>query len=316
MANLTLEAFKEEMDRNWSEYVRTVYEQAPEEFSQVAQVSSTDRFFDKLGGVQGISGPIENRDGEAIPFFSPVKNYTTFITQKFYRGGYVVTRDLLEMGQYQTAIDNLDDMLRSEKTLRDVTAVNILNNGLSAQGYEPVEQDGTRRALFSTAHVREDGGATVSNYYNVLVPPNLDTIYEIGMNYLARLTDNVGNFIGGYGDLTIITPSANPAYVKAADVIVASMDDPSTANRAVNTARSKFKLKHVVLNQLTNSNYWYLRVDVSKPSYPIRMKNFKNAETTPLKMMANNDDAMYSRMRSVFGVGLGPTFRGLVAIGA
>lgn len=313
---LTLEQFKAEMDRNWSEYTRTRYEQAPEEFSQIAQVSSTERFFDKMGGVQGISGPVENRDSQAIPFFSPVSNYTTFILQKFYRGGYSVTRDLLEMGQYNVAIDNLDDMLRSEKTLRDVTTVNVLNNGLAVQGYEPTEKDGTRRSLFSTAHVREDGGATISNYYNVLVPPNLDTIYEIGMNYLNRLTDNVGNFIGGYGELTIVTPTSNPAYVKAADVIVASMEDPSTANRSVNTARTKFKLKHISLNQLTNPNYWYLRVDVSTPSYPIRLKNYKAAETTPLQMMANNPDAMFSRMRSVFGVGLGPTFRGLVAVGA
>jgi hypothetical protein len=313
---ITLEQFKEELDRNWSEYTRTRYEQAPEEYSQIARVETTDRFFDKLGGVQGISGPVENRDSQAIPFFSPIKNYTTFIVQKFYRGGYSVTRDLLEMGQYDVAIDNLDDMIRSEKTLRDKTAVDVINNGTSVQGYEPVEADGTRRALFSTGHVREDNGATISNYYNVLVPPNLDTVYEIGMNYLNRLTDNVGNFIGGYGELTIITPTSNPAYVKAADVIVASMEDPSTANRSVNTARTRFKLKHISLNQLTNSNYWYVRVDISLPSYPIRLKTFKQPEVSALQMMANNPDAMFSRMRSVFGVGLGPTFRGIVAVGA
>jgi len=313
---ITLEQFKEELDRNWTEYTRNRYEQAPSEFDQIARVESTDRFFDKMGGVGGIQGPIENRDGENIPFFSPVKNYTSFITQKFYRGGYAVTRDMLEMGQYQVAVDNLDDMLRSEKTLRDQVTVNILNNGTSSQGYEPVEADGTRRALFSTGHVREDNGGTISNYYNVAVPPNLDTIYEVGINYLHRLKDAVGNFVGGYGELTIITPTANPAFVKAADVIVASMEDPSTANRAVNTATRRFKLKHISLNQLTSTTHWYIRVDITVPTYPIRLKNFRNPDTSPLQMMANNPDAMFSRMRSVFGVGLGPTFRGLVSIGA
>lgn len=313
---ITLEQFKEELDRNWSEYVRVPYEEAPSEFDQVARVEQTERFFDKMGGVQGIQGPILNRDIEAIPFFNPVKSYTTYITQKFYRHGYTVTRDLLEMGEYQVAVDNIRDCGASEKTLRDQTTVNVMNNGFSVQGYEPIEADGTRRALFSTAHVREDNGGTISNYYNAAVPPNLDTIYYVGVNMLQRLQDNVGNYIGGYGNLTIITPTLKPDWVKAADLCVKSMEDPFTTNRSVNTARSRFNLKHISLNQLTSTSYWFLRVELTIPSYPIRLKNYRDYSMTPLAPMANNPDAMFARGRSVFSPGLGPTFRGLVAIGA
>jgi hypothetical protein len=312
---LTLEQYKEELDRNWTEYTRIRYEFAPSEFDEIARVEDTDRFFDKMGGIQGIHGPIANRDAEPLPFFSPIKQYTTIIPQKFYRGAYAVTRDLLEMGEYQTAVDNLEDFIRSEKSLRDSTTVNVLNNGLSVQGYEPLEQDGVQRSLFSASHLREDGGATISNYYQASVPPNLDTIYDAGMNYLHRLTDSVGNFVGGYGDLTIITPTSNSQFVKAADVIVASMEDPTTANRSINTARTRFRLKHISLNWLTSTSYWFLRVELTMPSYPVRLKNYQNMTMSPLQMMANNPDAMYSRGRSVFGVGLGPTFRGLLIVG-
>lgn len=312
---MTLEQYKEELDANFSEYRRIMYEYAPSEFDQVARVEDTDRFFDKMGGIQGIHGPVKNRDSEPIPFFSPIKQYTSIILQQFYRGGYTVTRDLLEMGMYQTAIDNLSDFMRSEKTLRDSVTVNVLNNGLSVQGYEPIEQDGVQRALFSASHLREDGGATISNYYQASVPPNLDTIYDAGMNYLHRLTDSVGNFVGGYGDLTIITPTSNSQFVKAADVICAAMEDPTTANRSVNTARTRFRLKHESLNWLTSTSYWFLRVELTMPSYPVRLKNYRALEMSPLTGMANNPDAMYSRGRSVFGVGLGPTFRGLVIVG-
>lgn len=313
---LTLEQFKEELDANFTEYTRTMYDQAPAEYPDIVRTKDTKRFFEKLGGVQGIHGPIENRDLEAIPFFIPVKSYTTIITQKFYRAGWVVERALVEMGQHGTAIDNLEDMTRSEKTLRDKTAVDLLNNGTAVQGYEPVEADGTRRSLFSTTHRREDNGAAISNYYQVAVPPNLDTIYEVGMNYLHRLTDGVGNFVGGYGVLTLIVPSNNPGFVKAADVIAASMEDPFTTNRSVNTAKTRFRIAQpVVSNQLTNSNYWYVRVDVNIRSYPLRMLNFQAPNFSALQMMANNPDAMYSRIRSVFGVGLGSTFRGIVVVG-
>jgi hypothetical protein len=312
---ITLEQFKEEIDRNWTEYVRTQYERSPDEYSQVARIKETTRFFDKLGGVQGIQGPILNRDIEAIPFFNPVKDYTTFIKQQFYRGGYVVTRDILEMGEYQTAIENIADCGSSEKTLRDQTVVNVMNNGLVVQGYEPIEADGTRRPLFSTGHVREDNGGTISNYYQANVPPNLDTIYYVGVNMLQRLVDNVGNFIGGYGKLTIVTPTTRPDWVKAADLCVKATEDPFTANRSVNTARTRFSLNHISLNQLTSSSYWYIRVELTIPSYPIRLQNFANYSMTPLEGMANNPDAMFSRGRSVFGVGLGPTFRGIVLVG-
>lgn len=310
-----LDEFKEELDRNFTSYTRTIYENAPSEYDLIAREEQTDRFFDKMGGIQGIHGPVKNRDSEPIPFFIPVKNYTTVIVQQFYRAGWCITKDLLQMGNYQVAVDNLSDFIRSEKTLRDSTTVNVLNNGLAVQGYEPVEQDGVQRPLFSTGHLREDGGATISNYYQAAVPPNLDTIYDAGMNYLHRLTDAVGNFVGGYGDLTIITPTSNSQFVKAADVICASMEDPTTANRSVNTARTRFRLKHESLNWLTSSIYWFLRVEVTMPSYPVRLKNYEAMEISPLEKMANNPDAMFSRGRSIFGVGLGPTFRGLVIVG-
>lgn len=317
MAFMSLEQYAEVIDRNFSDYTRGAWESTPAEYPDfVKEKQVPGRWITKMGGVQGIQGPIENRDVENLPFFNPVKSYTTAISPKFFRAAWAIERALIEFSEDRDApLDNLTDIMTAEKTMRDRRASNLLNNGTSAQGYEPVEADGTRRALFSTAHVREDGGATISNYYNVGVPPNLDTIYEVGMNYLYNLRDSVGNPIGGFTELTIITPVANPAFVKAADVIVASMDDPSTANRAVNTARTRFRLKHVALRHLTSTTAWYLSISTSANRYPLMLLNYSSPQTTPLEKMANNPDVMYSRIRSVFNVGLGPTFRGIVRIG-
>jgi len=313
---MTLEQWADTLNRNISDYFRYIYDKAPEEYSRLLKVEPTSRWFDQYAGAQGIAKPVANRDLEPIPQRSPVKSNTSKIIQTSYRSGMTIERLMIEAPDANNTapLDNMQDFIESEKTLRNQVAADVYNNGFSVQPYDLTEADGTQRALFSTTHKREDNGATFSNFLNVALPPNLATMYEIIATF-KRYQDNVGNFIGMDTAFTMLIPTLKPDWMKAADQICMSPDNPETADRAVNTLRSKFPISCEPINNFTSSTKWFVRADISKRYFPIRMKVFSEPQLSPLKESGNNPDAYFTRMRSILGVGVFGSARGVFGVG-
>lgn len=316
----TIEQFVDVMNRNILEkdYFRNIYDQAPEEYSELVQVQSTPRPFNIYTGYQGIARPQRNRDLESIPQRSSVKSNKSTILQVPYRSGITIEKFMIEAAEHRQVLDNMRDFVESEKTLRDAVAADVYNNGFSVQPYDFVESaDNTQRPLFSSAHKREDNGATYSNYINSALPPNISTLFSI-MATMKRYTDNVGNFIAMNATFTMLIPSLQPDWMKAAREIVDSMDDPETSDRSINALKREFQIGTRTINNFTSNGKWFLRVDTGKRWFPVRMEVFREPEFSPLINMAQggNPDAYYSRLRSYFGVGLFGSARGVFAVGA
>ena len=260
--------------------------------------------------------PKLNRDLEAPPQVSPVKGYKTAIRQSSYRSQIIVEETLIRTADHAQVYDNFDDMVESVKTLKDATAVNFFNNGFTdALSTNITESDGTARAFFSTGHFYEDGRGTWSNYNNVLVPPNPETVYQMINNYLRRLQDNIGNFIQWPKEFWIVTPTATPSWGLAAQEIVSSMDRPDTTNRATNVLKD-VKLSVMELNNLTSTTKWFLCVPNSHKAYPLIMRELLSIETTPLEKLGPvNPHAYVSTARTQFGLGFRNSYRGCTAVG-
>lgn len=313
---IDLEQYTEVLNGNLAMIDRDVYERTPPEYQKFMNVSSTKNQVEEFQSYGGLARPIRSRDSEALPQMAPYKGPKSVIRQIPYRSAVFIERSVMEHAKHQEILNNLEDMLEADKSLRDAVGANILNNGTSVQAATDfTESDGTQRALFSTGHIYENGQGTFSNYLNLGLPPNIDTLYLVATQYLGRLYDYAGNFIGLNRTFTIVTPTLNPDFVKSADQIVWSQDNPETANRAMNTVIKRFSFVHEPVNNLTSSTAWYVMIAPSSRGFPIQMMVGSDRQVSPLAPVGNNPDLFYSRLRDEFGVGLRYTARGIVRIG-
>lgn len=311
-----LEQYVAVINRNLTALDRDVYDTQPPEYQDFCNVSMTNRQFDQFQMIQGLAQPIRNRDEEPLPQVAPTQGYKSTIYQTPYRSAVVIGKSTMQYADFKVLEDYMRDMIESEKTLRDITAANLINNGTSVQSTDFTEFTGSQVALFSTAHQYEDGSGTYSNYYNVGVPPNSDTLYLVAASYLGRLKDFAGNYIGIAREFTILTPTINPDYIKAADALCMSTDNPETADRSVNTVNRRFKWIHKPVNNLTSSTAWEVTIGASTRGYPLQMRVGSDREISPLTAPGStNPDVFLSRLRSHFGVGLRYSARGVVRIG-
>lgn len=315
---LTMEAFVDAYNLNIRDFSRNVWDRRPAEYPDIAMVETTDRWIDQFMQVQGVPPPILNRDLEPLPQIAPVKGNATAIRQSTYRSQITVEETMLRTAQFKQVFDNAADAIESVKTLKDFVVANVFNNGTTgSQTYGIVEYDGVNRALFSTVHAYENGSGTFSNYLNVAVPPNVDTVWQVAMQYLGTLKDLAGNYLGVPMDITILTPASNPAFGVAAEEIVKSQDRPDTADRATNILRNgAMNVKHRVLVNLTSTTRWYIILSPSTRAYPLRIRELESYSITPLeKIGPANPHALVQTLRTQFGVGFVGSYRGIVAVG-
>jgi hypothetical protein len=322
---LTIESFSLALNRNLTDMTRSIYDRAPSEYEQLARVESTSRWFDEFQNVQGVGRPTLNRDLEPLPQVTPQTGYRTLIRQQSYRSQLTVEETFIRVSEHKQVFDNIEDMMESVKTLKDASVAGFFNNGFTnGLAQNITEADGTARAFFSTGHYYENNSGTFSNYYNVLVPPNPETIYLIAQQYLGTLKDNVGNYINWAPEFTIVTPKSRPDWTLAADEIVASQDRPDTTNRATNVLNMagsgrtsmSLKLRSVSLNNLTSTTKWFLLVSPTNRAYPLRLRQLLPYEVTPLQAIGPaNPHAYVMTNRTQFGTGFVGSYRGAVAIG-
>jgi hypothetical protein len=300
---LVLEQFAEGINRNLDTIDRYLYSNAMPEYPVISAETPFRHWVQEFQMIQGLARPQVNRDLEAPPQVSPVKGPRTVIRQTSYRSQLIIEETAVRVSDHQSIYDNVEDLITSIKTLKDVNCVNFFNNGFTnGLSTNITEVDGTARAPFSTGHVYESGGPTWSNYNNVAVPPNVDTVYQLIFQYLKRLQDQNGT-------------TANPAYGVAAEEIIRSDTRPDTANRATNILRG-IQLSHVALNQLTSTSKWFLIVDTSDRAYPLRRIQAIDSEITPLeKNLSGNPHAMSMTARSQFSFGWRHSYRGITATG-
>jgi hypothetical protein len=323
---LTLEAFAFALNRNLKDVTRNLYMAAPAEADYFAKRESTDRWVEEIQNLQGIGRPIQNRDLEPLPQVTPITGYKTVVRQTTWRSQLTVEETLTRVSPWaQRIMDNYQDMMLAVMSLKDSQVSNFFNAGFTnGSAGNIVEFDGVARAFFSTGHLYESGAGTWSNYYNVLVPPNPETVYLIIQQYLGTLKDNTGsNYIMWEPTFTILTPRSRPDWGMAADEIVASQDRPDTANRAINVLNTtspnmstSFRLQHRSLNYLTSTTKWFITVSPSNRVFPLRLKELEPYSVTPLANAAPiNPHAWMSTCRTQFGIGFQDSYRGVVAIG-
>lgn len=312
------ESYPEVFNRNITDWADTPYAKQPAEYSECLLVESTDSFFEQSFGIQGVPKPTLRRDLQPFAQVAKVRGMGNVIRLLQYGSQLLVEESAIRYGRHKEAFQSGIDMLESAKTLMDLIGINLYNNGTTLDtATDFIEADGTQRAFFSTAHVREDGLTTYANYSATVVAPNIDTLYTILQQGFGMLRDNVGNFINLGREFRISTPMNVPTYGRPADQIVQGMDDPFTANRAINTIRNNFSLSHRAIRNYTTSTAWYVSIPNTRAEFPFVMKVGKNPSLTPMEAVGPlMPTAMVTSLMADFGVGKRRSPRGIYRQGA
>ena len=311
---------------NLTDTWRNLFNQGSREYMDVCKIETKPNntgLVDELQGVQGITQPSINWDLEALPQRSPIIGNKSTIRQVQYRSQLTAEQTLWETQRHMEVYDNLADLADSIKTVKNISAVDIINNGTTgSHDYDIVEYGQTSgSALYSTTQYYENGNGTFSNYLNTGgLSPTPDVVYRVISEYLRRLKDNTGiAFIDLGNEFVIWTPTLTSSYGLNADELVNSQDRPDTANRATNVltrGRSSVNLSHRQLSYLTSTTKWYMSIPTTHRAYPLIMRESIPQEITPLQPIGpDNPHVMKQTTRTRFGLGFRNSYRGMVAIG-
>lgn len=206
----------------------------------------------------GDFGPLRLKgEGENIiysdPLFGPEKSYTPVR----FAEGYKITQEMIDHELYGQVEKFEKALIKSAVDLQEVTAALLLNNGFgttNADGFNAVGFDSL--ALFSTAHTRLDGGATLRNR------PSADI--DLGVTGLQNaLIDWHTQNLDERGRPQLIRPKlliVAPQDIFTARELLQSEFKPGTANNEINALRED-GLSFMVSHYMTDTDAWFLLGD-------------------------------------------------------
>lgn len=304
-----MESFAELFDYNFQQVRDEMYNAYPREFDKFLRVEQSDRPFERRTYLSGLGLPMRNRDGQPIPMADPVKGFPSTFVPITYRLGYQIEKQAVEDELWGLLVSRPRSMMQGSIVIRDMVGADLLNNGLTSQGYD---LGGT--PLFSTANVREDGMGTWANYINESQPITVETVFNAIVTLLSLLQDSVGMNISYTGTIFIYVPMINPELWQQAVEVVNSVMNPQTADNRVNAVLQQFKLVAVPLRYLTNADVWFIGWDPNTSNYGLVMIERVAPDISPLQPFGGNIDVWWSRLRMRFSAGYEGK-RGIAAVG-
>ena len=204
-----------------------------------------------VGGVGLMQTKLE---GESINYSSMTEGHKGTFTHVDYALGMRATREMMRDELYGVMEDMAVELAYSANATEETILANTFNNGFSSSYTGP---DGIE--LFSSVHVREDGG-TFRNE-----PSSQADLSKTSLE--TGLTDFRKNFVDGAGKKLAIRPKylvVSPDNQFTAARLLDSTGNPTVAYNASGDSESAINpinglgLQLVVWDYLTDTNAWFL----------------------------------------------------------
>ena len=223
----------------------------PEWFQDVYRMESTDRPHEQYTSIAKFGTFVETDEGAGVTYDSALAGFDRTLTPLQYSLGFKVSRIAFDDDRIGPLKNMAKDLGWSWTESRNILSADIFNNGFSASF---TGADGV--ALFSTAHVREDG-VTFRN--------TLATAADFSITSLRTAHIDFRNFRDGRGKRLNLSPESilipPDGYFDVAEVLQ-STDRPDTANRAKNVTPDYFGQgmlsKINVCDYLTDADAFFL----------------------------------------------------------
>jgi hypothetical protein len=179
---------------------------------------------------------IERSEGQAISYEDEVQGYDVTYTHREFALGTSVSNKLWEDDLFRVMLRKPSNLARAKMRHQEHRMADVFNYGFTAGGggYAAFTS-GDALALFSSAHTREDGGATQSN---TTTSDLKESALENAIVGVRTQLDHKGQLYIAKAD-TLVVP---PQLEKEARILLNTQGRVGTANNDINPYQGALKL--------------------------------------------------------------------------
>lgn len=208
----------------------------PQVGPSIFHVETSSRNIEKESSASGLSKLITRSEGQAISYEDEVQGFDVTYTHVERGLGTSVSNALWEDDQFGVIKRKPANLAKAKIRTQEQMMADIFNYGFTAGGGGLASfTSGDALALFSSAHTREDGGATQSNYTTSDLN---EGALETGLVAMAQTLDHKGQLYMSTADTLVVAP----ALEKEARILLDSQLRVGTANNDINPYKGALKL--------------------------------------------------------------------------
>lgn len=208
----------------------------PQVGPSIFHMETSSRNIEKESSASGLSKLIRRSEGQAISYEDEVQGFDVTYTHVEDALGTSVSNALWEDDQFNVMKRKPANLARAKVRTQEQMMADIFNYGFTAGGGGLSSfSSGDNLALFSAAHLREDGGATQSNYTTADLNENS---LEAGIVGMRTTLDAKGQLYMVKADTLVV----GPALEKEAKILLNSSGRVGTANNDINPYQGALKL--------------------------------------------------------------------------
>lgn len=202
----------------------------------IFHMESSSRNIEKDSQASGLSTLIERSEGQAISYEDEVQGYDVTYTHREFALGTSVSNKLWEDDLFRVMLRKPSNLARAKMRHQERRMADVFNYSFTAGGGGlSTFTSGDALALFSSAHTREDGGATQSN---TTTSDLKESALENAIVGIRTQLDHKGQLFLAKAD-TLIVP---PQLEKEARILLNTQGRPGTANNDINPYQGALKL--------------------------------------------------------------------------
>jgi len=216
----------------YGEELKALPQVGPSIFHQL----TSSRNIEKDSSASGLSTLIRRSENQAISYEDEVQGFDVTYTHVNDALGTSVSKQLWEDDQFNVILRKPSHLARAKTRTQERMMADVFNYSFTAGGGGlSAFTSGDALALFSSAHTREDGGATQSNQ---TTSDLAEGPIENALVGIRSQLDHKGQLFMASGD-TLIVP---PALEKEARILLDSSGRVGTANNDINPYQGRLKI--------------------------------------------------------------------------
>ena len=208
----------------------------PQVGPSIFHMETSTRNIEKDSSASGLSKLITRSEGQAISYEDEVQGFDVTYTHLERGLGTAVSNQLWEDDQFNIIKRKPMNLAKAKVRTQEQMMADVLNYSFTAGGGGLAGfTSGDALALFSTAHTREDGGATQSNQTTADFN---EASLETALVTMTQTLDHKGQLYMSQADTLVVAP----ALEKEANILMNSIQRVGTANNDINPYQGKLKV--------------------------------------------------------------------------
>lgn len=208
----------------------------PQTGPSIFHMETSSRNIEKDSSASGLSTLVERSEGQAITYEDEIQGYDVTYTHREFALGTSVSNKLWEDDLFRVMLRKPAHLARAKQRHEERRMADIFNYGFTAGGGGLATfTSGDALALFSSAHTREDGGATQSN---TGIADLKESSLESALIAVRQTLDHKGQLYSAKADTLVVSPQLE----KEARILLDSSGRVGTANNDINPYQGALKL--------------------------------------------------------------------------